>query len=333
MKCNGKMRAMSQPAPTPALTPAVPPALTFVIPCYNEEEVLPETAKRLAALMDELAQHGLARDIRTTFVDDGSKDRTWALIAAQAAADPRFHGIKLAHNRGHQNALLAGLMTEPGEVLISLDADLQDDLGVIPAMLEQHRTGAQIVYGVRANRESDTPFKRGTARIYYRLLQLLGVEVIPDHADYRLMSRAALDALAQYGEVNLYLRGIIPQLGFKTARVPYTRQARFAGTTKYPLRRMLALALDGITSFSAVPLQLITFAGFLISVIALLLGFWTIFQKLFLGGTQPGWASTIVSIYLLGGMQLMALGIIGTYLAKIYAETKRRPRFIIEQQL
>jgi polyisoprenyl-phosphate glycosyltransferase len=310
------------------------PRLTFVIPCYNEQEVLPETTRRLQALLDELTKTGkIATESRVTYVDDGSRDSTWGLIEQAHRQDGRFHGIKLSRNRGHQNALMAGLMTEPGDAILSIDADLQDDLTVIPAMLDHLTGGAQIVFGVRDKRESDTPFKRVTAQLYYRILGMLGVEVIPDHADFRLMGRAALDALKQYNEVNLYLRGVIPQLGFKTAKVFYARQARFAGETKYTFKKMLGLAVDGVTSFSAMPLHFITFAGLTVSLIAFGLGLWTIIQKLFFGGAVPGWASTIVSIYLLGGLQLMALGIIGNYLAKIYAETKRRPRFIIEKCL
>jgi glycosyltransferase involved in cell wall biosynthesis len=310
------------------------PAITFVVPCYNEEDVLPETAKRLRALLDELTGKGLiGLGSRITFIDDGSKDRTWQLIRELHTQDSRCHGLKLSRNRGHQHALLAGLLTEPGDAVLSLDADLQDDITIIPQMLEQHQKGAEIVYAVRSKRDSDSWFKRTTARAYYRLLQLMGVEVIPDHSDFRLMGRAALDALKEYGEVNLYLRGLIPLLGFKTAKVEFVRQVRFAGVTKYPLHKMLKLAIDGITSFSAVPLQLITVGGLIISLIALLLGFWAIFVKVMGMDVEPGWASTIVSIYLLGGLQLMALGVIGNYLAKIYLETKARPRFIIEQRL
>lgn len=308
--------------------------LNLIVPCYNEEAVLPQTLPRLLTLLDRLIRErrvDAASEI--TFVDDGSKDRTWELIEAANVKDPRVKGIKLSRNRGHQNALLAGLLAAPGDVLISLDADLQDDLDAIPKMLDAHHAGAEIVYGVRTRRDVDTPFKRNTARLYYRLLVAIGVEAVPDHADFRLMSRRALDALREFGEVNLFLRGIVPMLGFNTATVHYERKARLAGETHYPFRRMAALALDGIMSFSALPLQVIFPLGVLMSAVALGLAGWALIARLTMESTIPGWASIVIPMYFLGGLQLLALGVIGGYLARIYAETKRRPRFIIEEQL
>lgn len=308
--------------------------LMFVSPCYNEEEALPETNRRLLALLDQMQADGLvAADSGITYIDDGSKDKTWELIEGMHTADVRVHGLKLSRNRGHQNALLAGLMSAPGDALISIDADLQDDLEAIPRMVKAHLGGADIVYGVRSRRDSDTFFKRTTARGYYRFLRKLGVDIVPNHADFRLMSRRALSALADFHEVNLYLRGIIPLLGFKTEIVKYDRLPRTAGVSKYPLGKMIALAIDGVTSFSAVPLQWITRTGLLVSLLALGMGAWSVFVRLFIADTIPGWASTVVPIYFLGGLQLLGLGIIGNYVSKIYAETKQRPRFIIEKSL
>lgn len=308
--------------------------LNLVVPCYNEEAALPETIARLRALLERLIREERAdATSEITFIDDGSKDRTWELIEAANVHDPRVKGIKLSRNQGHQNALLAGLLAAPGDVIISLDADLQDDLEAIPGMLDAHLAGAEIVYGVRSRRDVDTPFKRGTARFYYRLLLALGVEAIPDHADFRLMSRRALEALRQYGEVNLFLRGIVPTLGFNTATVRYERKARLAGETHYPFRRMVALALDGIMSFSALPLQIIFPLGVALSMGALGMAGWALVVRLTMESAVPGWASIVIPMYFLGGLQLLALGVIGGYLARIYAETKRRPRFIIEEQV
>lgn len=308
--------------------------LNLVVPCFNEEEVLPETGRRLLALLDVLVLQGdVASDSAVTFVDDGSQDRTWASIEELHARDPRVHGIKLSRNRGHQNALLAGLLTASGDVIVSLDADLQDDLDAIPRMLAKHREGAEIVFGVRSRRNGDTFFKRFTAHAYYLLLRHFGVEILPEHADFRLMSRRAVDALRDFGEVNLFLRGIIPLLGFHTAVVEYERHARAAGCSKYPLTRMLALAFDGITSFSSRPLQWSTRLGALTAVGSLALGLWALFVRLFTDAALPGWASTVIPLYFLGGVQMMFLGIIGGYVSRIYTETKHRPRYIIERTL
>ncbi|MCC8396219.1 glycosyltransferase family 2 protein [Paraburkholderia sp. MMS20-SJTR3] len=308
--------------------------LNLVVPCYNEEEVLPETSARLLALLQRLIDAGEVSDeSRIIFIDDGSRDKTWSIIAALHASNAHYGGIKLSRNRGHQNALLAGLMTAPGDVLISLDADLQDDIEAIPRMLEQYRLGAEIVCGVRFKRNTDTFFKRFTARNYYKLLRAFGVDILPGHADFRLMSRKTVEALRQFPEVNLFLRGIIPLLGFRMTAVEYERAARFAGESKYPLGKMLTFAFDGITSFSAVPLQWSTRIGALLALGSLCFGAWAAFARLFTDLTVPGWASTVIPMYFLGGVQLLFLGVIGGYISKTYAETKQRPRFIIEQTL
>ncbi len=311
-----------------------PLQLNIVVPCYNEEEVLPETTQRLLGMLDRLQERGVVSDSSCiTFVDDGSSDKTWQIITATNQCEQRVQGLKLSRNRGHQNALLAGLLSAQGDVLVSLDADLQDDIEAIPRMIDAYLAGADIVYGVRVRRETDTHFKRFTARAYYALLRKFGVNIVADHADFRLMSRRALDALQGFREVNLFLRGIIPMLGFPTATVEYDRLSRFAGNSKYPLRRMLALAFDGIFSFSTVPLKLIAVAGSLVAFFSLGIAVWAIAIRLLTDRAVPGWASTVVPLYFLGGLQLLALGIIGGYVSRIYAETKQRPRFVIESAL
>ncbi len=306
--------------------------LTIVIPCYNEQEVLPETVHRMGAVLSGLVDQGkVAAASHICLVDDGSQDQTWALIEQYAREQTFVRGIKLSRNRGHQSALLAGLMTATGSVVISIDADLQDDLAAIETMLDAHQAGADIVLGVRKLRDTDTFLKRFTAEGYYRLLRLLGVDVVFNHADYRLMSRRAIEALREYSEVNLFLRGIIPQLGFRTATVYYDRAERFAGESKYPLRKMLSLAWNGVTSFSAAPLRLITGLGVLISLGSFGVASWALFVRFATDMAVPGWTSTVVPIYFIGGIQLLAMGVIGEYLAKIYMETKRRPRFVIEK--
>jgi glycosyltransferase involved in cell wall biosynthesis len=321
--------------------PAIPSApgshplqqLAIVVPCYNEEEVLPETTSRLNALLDELIESGITREASVYFIDDGSTDRTWALIEGMAALDQRFHGIKLSRNYGHQSALLAGLFHAPGDAVISIDADLQDDLSAIKDMLAAYAGGAEIVYGIRRERSSDTLFKRGTAEGYYRLLQTMGVRLVFNHADYRLLSRRVIDALRGYKETNLFLRGLIPQLGFNSATVYYNRHERFAGESKYPFSKMLGLAIEGITSFSEIPLKLITVLGILISLVSFGLALWALGVKIFNPSAVPGWASIVIPLYFLGGIQLLCMGVIGQYLAKVYSETKGRPRFIIEKTL
>ncbi|MBU1395453.1 MAG: glycosyltransferase family 2 protein [Gammaproteobacteria bacterium] len=307
--------------------------LSLVVPCYNEEAVLPETISRLTRLLEHLVENNLVdAGSHVIFVDDGSRDRTWQIIQDASANSQAVQGIKLSRNQGHQNALLAGLLDTKGDVAISVDADLQDDLDAIKKMILAHRQGSDIVFGVRKSRDTDTFFKRFTAEGYYRLLERFGVEVVFNHADYRLMSRRAIEALREFNEVNLFLRGIIPQLGFPSSIIYYDRAERFAGESKYPLGKMLALAWQGITSFSTVPLRMITALGFLISFVSFGITLWALFIRLFSDQAVPGWTSTVVPIYLLGGIQLLCIGIIGEYLAKTYMETKRRPHFFIEDR-
>lgn len=311
---------------------AVLPRLGIVVPCLNEEEVLPETASRLSILLQGMIAGGhVTEDSQVVFVDDGSRDRTWELIESQAGLDERIGGIKLSRNRGHQNALLAGLFTCEADVVLSVDADLQDDIQVIPEMLQAYERGAQIVYGVRKDRSSDAFFKRTTAQGFYRLASVLGAESVYNHADFRLMSQRAIEALKGFREVNLFLRGVVPLLGFKSAIVYYTRSERFAGKSKYPLRKMLALALDGITAFSVAPLRFITGLGFLVFLLSAGMGVWILWVKLFTDRAVPGWASTALPIYLLGGLQILCTGVLGEYLGRVYQETKARPRYIIEK--
>lgn len=278
------------------------PTLAIVVPCYNEEQVLPETIRRLVGVVSAMAADGLVADESAIyFVDDGSKDRTWPVIEEHSRTVPRVHGLKLSRNFGHQNAMLAGLMNVPGDAIISVDADLQDDLGAIPRMVSAYRAGTDIVFGVRSDRDSDSRFKRSTAENYYRLLNLMRIPVVFNHADFRLMSRRAIEALREYGEVNLFVRGIIAQLGFVTGVVTYERQERFAGESKYPLRKMLSLAVQGITSFSAFPLRLITVVGLLLSVVSFCVGAWALVVSLTSSAVVPGWASTVIPMYMLGG--------------------------------
>ena len=309
--------------------------LYMVIPCYNEQEVLHETAGRLREKLEDLMGKGLiSRESRIMFVNDGSKDRTWEIIEELHRTDPVFQGVKLSRNRGHQNALLGGLMTakEYADMVISMDADLQDDIDVIDQFVEKYYEGCEIVYGVRSARTTDTFFKRFTAEGFYKLINLMGGEVVFNHADCRLMSRRALDELARYKEVNLFLRGIVPMIGFKTAVVTYERHERFAGESKYPLKKMLGLAVDGITSLSIKPIRLIVLLGVVIFVCSIAMLIYSLVQH-FLGHTSIGWTSLIVSIWAIGGLQLLAIGVIGEYIGKIYLETKARPKYIIEEVL
>lgn len=310
------------------------PELSVVVPCYNEEGVLPETACQLERLMDEMILSGcISARSAICFVDDGSTDDTWPIIERLALDSKLFGGIKLSRNHGHQHALLAGLLTVTGDAVISVDADLQDDLSVMPEMVEAFCTGSEIVYGVRRSRDTDSWFKRITAEGYYRLLHLMGVKVVFNHGDYRLMGRRALEVLRDYKETNLFLRALIPQLGFKTASVYYDRRERFAGESKYPLRKMVALAFEGVTSFSATPLRFITLLGILISFASFGTGIWALAVRLLNPKAVPGWASIVVPVFFLGGIQLLSTGIVGQYLAKMYSETKARPRFIVERVL
>ncbi len=311
-----------------------PPRLSIVVPCFNEEAALPTTAGRLGALLTDLFCDGvIAPDSSMFFVDDGSTDRTWEVIEGLAATDARCHAIKLTRNHGHQHALLSGLLTAPGDAVITIDADLQDDIAAIREMVQAFTGGAEIVYGVRRERRRDTWFKRITAEGYYRFAHLMGVRLVFNHADYRLLSRRAIDALASYRESNLFLRGLIPQLGFNSAVVYYDRKERIAGKSKYSIAKMVGLALDGITSFSAAPLRLITLLGFLVAFVSFATAVWALWVAWFNPDAVPGWASTLIPLLFLGGIQVFCTGIIGQYLAKVYLETKSRPRFIIEKHL
>ena len=307
--------------------------LYVAIPCYNEEEVLPETSKRIKEKIQGLIDNKVInKKSRVLFIDDGSKDKTWEMIKKLCESDEIFSGIKLAHNRGHQNALIAGLMTakEYADMVISMDADLQDDINVVDKFIEEYYNGSDIVYGVRSSRKTDTAFKRSTALAYYRILQKMGVDIVYNHADYRLMSKRALNGLEQFKEVNLFLRGIVPLIGYKTSVVEYERSERFAGESKYPLKKMLAFAIDGITSFSVKPIRMITALGFILFIVSLLMLIYSIIIKI-IGHADSGWTSVICSIWMIGGIQLLSLGVIGEYIGKIYNETKARPRFIIEE--
>jgi glycosyltransferase involved in cell wall biosynthesis len=309
------------------------PCLTIVVPCYNEEEVLKETSKQLTNVVNELIKDSLVTDeSKLLFVDDGSKDRTWELIQEQSVVNPFVTGLKLARNVGHQYALIAGLETanKQSDCVVSIDADLQDDIQVIRAFVEKYYyEGYDIVYGVRDKRDTDTNFKRTTALGFYRLMERLGINLVPNHADFRLMSKRALEELFKYKETNLFLRGLVPLLGFPSTKVYYDRKERFAGESKYPLKKMLTFAFDGITSFSVAPIRLVTFLGFLSVIISLISGGYAFIQEI-LGHTESGWTSLILSIWFVGGLQLLGIGIIGEYIGKIYNEVKKRPRYSVE---
>lgn len=309
--------------------------LYIVVPCYNEKEVLRETAKRLKEKIYTLSDKNLiSKESKILFVNDGSKDNTWEIITSLHEEDKVFSGVCLSKNRGHQNALLAGLMTakDYADVVISMDADLQDDINAVDDMIEKYSEGFDIVYGVRSSRKTDTFFKRNTALLFYKMMNLLGAETVYNHADYRLMTKRALEGLAEFEEVNLFLRGLVPMIGYKTTTVEYERAERFAGESKYPFKKMLAFAIDGITSLSIKPITLITRLGLFISCISLFALIYTLI-KYFLNQTVLGWSSLMASVWLLGGLQLFAIGIIGEYIGKIYKETKRRPRYIISETL
>lgn len=306
--------------------------LKIVVPCYNEESVLHEASHQFNALLQRLINAGKVSDeSRVVFVDDGSQDKTWPIIEVLSQTNKLVAGIKLSKNRGHQNAVLAGIMSVSGDAVITIDADLQDDINVIEKMVDEYLAGSDIVYGVRADRSTDTLFKRNSAMLFYKMLSLFGVEMIFNHADFRLMSRRAIEALREYREVNLYLRGIVPLIGFRCTTLEYTRQERFAGTSKYPLTKMLKLAVEGVTSFSVVPLQIITMLGFTVFAGSVILLGWVLAVKLFTGDAVPGWTSTVLPIYFLGGIQILCLGVIGSYLGKIYIEVKSRPRYFIDK--
>lgn len=308
------------------------PVLTIVVPCYNEEEVLLKTASQLSGVIQELIHDELvANKSRILFVDDGSKDRTWELIQQETEQNSWVKGLKLARNVGHQNALIAGLETanKQSDCVVSIDADLQDDIQAIRTFVEKYIEGFDVVYGVRDHRDTDTFFKRTTAIGFYRFMKKIGIHLVQNHADFRLMSKRALDELFQYKETNVFLRGLVPLVGFSSTIVYYDRKERFAGESKYPLKKMLAFAFDGITSFSVTPIRMVTILGFLSVMVSIIVGIYTLYQK-FYGQTQPGWSSLMISIWFVGGLQLMGIGMIGEYVGKIYHEVKRRPRYSIE---
>lgn len=309
--------------------------LYLVIPCYNEEEVLPETSKRLTAKLGAMIEMGLiSQDSKIVFVNDGSKDHTWQFIRQYHEENPMIQGINLSRNKGHQSALLAGLMTvkEYCDMAISMDADLQDDVDAIDQFVEKYYEGCEVVYGVRSERKTDSFFKRASAQSFYKLMLHMGVEIVYNHADYRLMSRRALDEMEGFKEVNLFLRGIVPLIGFQSGVVTYERHERFAGESKYPLKKMLNFAFDGITSFSVKPIRMVTTLGIIIFAISILMLIYFLITWC-IGWTVPGWTSIVVSVWAIGGLQLLAIGIIGEYIGKIYMETKARPKFIVQEYL
>lgn len=309
--------------------------LYMVIPCYNEQEVLPETSKRLKEKLSTLVKAGkIGPESRIIFVNDGSKDRTWEIIRRLHEEAPVFGGVNLSRNRGHQNALLAGLMTvkDHADMAISMDADLQDDINAIDEMVEKYLNGTDIVYGVRSSRAKDTFFKKATAEGFYKLMNTMGVNTVFNHADYRLMSKRALEGLAEFREVNLFLRGIVPMIGYSTDVVYYERGERFAGESKYPLGKMLSFAIEGITSLSTKPIRMITFLGFFIFLVSIGILIYSLVRH-FMGATIVGWTTLMVSVWAIGGLILLSLGVVGEYIGKIYLETKARPRFLIEEFL
>lgn len=309
--------------------------LFIVIPCYNEEEVLHETTKRLKEKLKKLIMDKvISNDSKVMYVNDGSKDKTWEIIKEISETEEHFTGITLSRNRGHQNALVAGLLTAKNyaDVVISMDADLQDDINAIDGMLEKYNEGCDIVYGVRSSRKKDTFFKKFTAEGFYKFMSLMGVDIVFNHADYRLTSRRVLDNFADFKEVNLFLRGMFPLIGYKSDKVYYERAERFAGESKYPLKKMLNFAWDGITSFSVKPLRFICVLGFIILFISILIMIYSLIQKI-IGNTVDGWTFLSISIWFIGGLQMLSLGIVGEYVGKMYNETKARPRFIISENL
>lgn len=309
--------------------------LYIVVPCYNEEAVLPETQKELGNKLSDIISTGaISEESRIVFVDDGSKDRTWELIEKYHSENSKIGGVKLAHNRGHQFAVLAGLMTVKDlcDMAITMDADLQDDIDVVDKFVEKYKEGCEVVYGVRNSRATDTFFKKTTAEGFYKIMQAMGVDIVFNHADYRLMSKTVLDALSEYKEVNLFLRGIVPLIGYKSDIVEYARKERFAGESKYPLKKMLAFAIDGITSFSIKPIRMITTLGVGALGVSALMILWFIIGAV-RGNTVSGWATIVVSIWLFGGLILLGLGVVGEYIGKIYMEAKGRPRFRVEKFL
>ena len=307
------------------------PTITIVVPCFNEELVIGETTARLLTLLSQMrSENKISDNSSICYVDDGSVDRTWDLIKRAASSNRDVCGIKLSRNCGHQSALLAGLKHVRGDAVISIDADLQDDINVIFDMVDFYKGGSEVVYAVRKSRLSDSFFKRWTAEQYYKLMNFMGVDLVFNHADFRLLSRNALNALCEYGEVNIFLRGLVKLIGFRYSIVEYERKIRFAGESKYPISKMLSFAWQGITSFSTVPLRFITITGFAVSLVSAVLSIWAAFSAIFLDHSVPGWASTVVPMYFIGGIQLLSLGVIGEYIAKIYSETKARPLYHTE---
>lgn len=309
--------------------------LYIVIPCYNEEDVLEETSKRLKVKMNKLVENKIiSNKSKVLFVNDGSKDKTWKLIESIEKKEKNFTGISLSRNRGHQNALLAGLLTakEKADVIISMDADLQDDIDAIDKMLEKYNDGADIVYGVRNSRKKDTLFKKTTAQGFYKIMKLFGVDIVYNHADYRLTTKKVLDELEKYNEVNLFLRGIFPLIGFKSEIVYYERGERFAGESKYPLKKMIHFAWDGITSFTIKPLHFIFSIGIIIFIVSILIMIYSLVRKV-TGNTVSGWTFLSISIWFIASLQMISIGIIGEYIGKIYMEVKHRPRYCIEKNL
>lgn len=311
------------------------PLLTLVVPCYNEEDVLPNTINELGALLNTLIDENIiSKRSKILFVDDGSKDETWNIIYKHSLRNEKIRGLKLSRNVGHQNALIAGLFTAKNvsDCVISIDADLQDDIGIIKDFITKFQAGYEIVYGVRKKRDTDTFFKRSTANAFYKLMLKMGVNLVNNHADYRLMSKRAIEELERFKEVNLFLRGIVPLIGFKSTSVYYDRKERMAGETKYPLKKMIAFAFDGITSFSITPIRLVLFVGFISFLVSFLFGTYFLSLKV-VGETETGWTSLITSIWLIGGLQLIGIGLIGEYIGKIYKESKQRPKYIVDIDL
>ncbi|MET3689715.1 glycosyltransferase involved in cell wall biosynthesis [Priestia megaterium] len=311
------------------------PLVTIVVPCYNEQEVLKDTITQLSSVLNDLRKEELiSAHSKILFVDDGSKDRTWSLIAMESTINSYVTGLKLSCNVGHQKALLAGLekAKSKSDCVISIDADLQDDISVIRSFILKYHEGDEIVYGVRDSRETDTFFKRNTALCFYLLMQKLNINLIYNHADYRLMSKRAIEELSRYKEADLFLRGIVPLIGFKSSKVTYNRKERLAGETKYPLKKMISFAFNGLTSFSVFPIRAFTFLGCVLFFISVMTGCYAFIQKL-LGNTSIGWTSLIISIWLLGAIQLMSIGVVGEYIGKIFIEVKKRPPYAIDIDL
>jgi len=308
--------------------------IDIIVPCFNEEEIIKKTNTSLLTLLEDLINKGeISNESYICYIDDGSKDKTWNIIEELTKENKNIKGIKLANNTGHQNAILSGLQNSKADANISIDADLQDDITVIPEMIKQFKNGSDVVYGVRNNRKKDSFFKKYTAQAFYKLIKLMGVNIVYNHADFRLLSKVVINSLSEYKEVNLFLRGIIPLIGYKSTNVYYERLERTAGVSKYGFFKMLAFAWDGITSFSITPLRIITNLGFLIFFASVIVSFWVLFIRFFTTSAVPGWASTALPIYFIGGVQILSIGIVGEYVGKIYLEAKKRPRYIIEKTI